>query len=78
MDTVGPKPIGQAFSFRGNTDAKEGNTYVEANVSSVQSGGEKLIHGETDNGVKVKMPTQLADLKEANKLARDLQAAADL
>ena len=63
VDTVGPKEIGQAFKIRPTKASKDGRNYVAANGSVIKNWGERLVRGETEEGIKVTMPIQIADVK---------------
>ena len=64
VDTVGPKSVGRAFNIKETHAPHNGNNYVAANGSAITNYGERLIKGETENGLTVSMPIQLADVKK--------------
>ena len=62
VDTVGPNSIGRAFETKDTVASTCGNTYIAAHGSVIKQYGERLIKGETDNGLNVSMPVQIADV----------------
>ena len=64
VDTVGPKSIGRAFAIKDTPASKGGKNYVAANGSTIKNYGERLIKGETENGLKVSIPMQVAYVKK--------------
>ena len=64
VGTVGPKSVGKAFKSRETPAPKRGNNHVAANGSTIKNHGERFIKGETENGLKVSMPIQIADVKK--------------
>ena len=64
VDTVGPKSIGRAFKLKETPASRSGKNYVAANGSAIKNYGELLIKGETEHGLKVSMPIQIADVKK--------------
>ena len=64
VDTVGPKSVGRAFEIKKTLASKSGRHYVAANGSAIKNYGERLIKGETENGLKVSMPLQIADVRK--------------
>ena len=64
VDTVGPKSVGRAFEIKKTAASKSGRHYVAANGSAIKNYGERLIKGETENGLRVSMPLQIADVRK--------------
>ena len=63
VDTVGPKEIGRAFKLRETRASKLGRNYVAANGTTIRNYGERLVKGESESGIRVTMPVQIADVK---------------
>ena len=64
IDTVGPKSVGKAFAIRETKASKSGDNYLAANGSVIKNHGERLIKAETENGLRVSIPMQVADVKK--------------
>ena len=64
IDTVGPKSVGRAFAMKETKASKSGKNYVAANGSVIKNHGERPTTAETENGLKVSMPMQVADVKK--------------
>ena len=64
VDTVGPKSIGRAFNIKETRASNNGKHYIAANGSTINNYGETIIKGETEHGLKVSMPIQIADVKK--------------
>ena len=61
---MGPKSVGKAFKIKETPASRSGKNYVAANGSVIKNYGERLIKGETENGLRVSMPIQVADVKD--------------
>ena len=63
IDTVGPKSVGRAFAIKETKALKSGTNHVAANGSVIKNHDERIIKAETENGLRVSMPMQVADVK---------------
>ena len=64
VDTVGPTPAGNTLKIKETRASKSGKNYVAANGPVIKNHGERFIKGDTEHGLKVSMPTQVADVKK--------------
>ena len=71
-NTVGPPKTGTHFTLKPTTASATGKHYRAANGTIIQNYGQRVVTGVNDNGLKIGLPIQIADVNKVLGSVREM------